>query len=204
MRPEDVYINFVLHAVYGMLGAADLLFKKFPAEIRSVASMLFERHGVPCSVNNPIAWHRGVLVDPELGLDDKSPYPFCSWSEDPDVAKWFADRNSYISEPFRDYAPEARGYLQKLADPPNQGAEVLFHYSWRRAFGGVSIEHFAMLHPSMGYEGHRQIAWSLDHQREIITLPIPGIAAAPYEASPEETKRLDEKFTPSWIKEQRL
>lgn len=187
---RNLYVNFALNAILGYMGEADVLLRRYPREIVGVAREIERKHPIP---NMPL--HRGVLLDPTLGLDNNH-FPFVSWSEDQDVAKWFADRHSYISEPYRKFAPEARGYLLAI---PVATRPVLFHHSWRAALG-MPLESFAVLHPLMGVPGMRQLRWSLDHQREVILTPIENLSLVAYEATREETKRLDERFIPSWIK----
>lgn len=79
---------------------------------------------------------------------------------------------------------------------------VLWHHTWRNALG-FPIEDLALRHPMLGEEGYRQIKWSLDAQQEVITMPgdltVENLALAPYEASADETKRIDDKLRPPWM-----
>jgi hypothetical protein len=194
VTPLDVYLSWSLCAVLGRLGEADYLIQAFPSAIRHVASFLKERHPF-----EPKPLYRGVLLDPSKSRnDDGSGYPFVSWSEDRDVARWFAEPRSYISEPFRAIYPEARGYLLTMPNP--LASRVLFHHSWRHAFG-QPLEDFALMHPLMGEDARRQIAWSLDVQQEVIVTPIDGLQPEPYQATEAELARLDQRFSPPWREE---
>lgn len=189
MQPADLYINFVLHAVYGRLAEADCLMRLHGAAIRDVADALRERHPID---ERPL--YRGMLLDPDLGLGTH--FPFVSWSEDRDVARWFGDPRSYISEPFRAYHPEAQGYMLAIDAPRSR---VLFHYTWAEVFG-APLGFLAYLHPSMGREGSRQIEWSIATQREVITEPIDGLEAVPLDPVPDTAiSELDRKLCPPWI-----
>lgn len=187
--PIDYYANFVLHAVYGRLGEADYLMRLAGDQIREVADQLEANHPI---TKRPL--YRGVLLDPTLGLGTH--YPFVSWSEDREVARWFADPRSYISEPFLAYHPEARGYMLSIEAPRSR---VLFHHAWADAFF-APLGFLAYLHPLMGAEGQRQIEWSLKTQREVITEPIEGLEAAPLDVvSDAAIAMLDRKLSPPWI-----
>jgi hypothetical protein len=186
----NLYINWALHAVYGRLGEADTILRHARSGIRQVAAFLHKRHPI-----KPATLYRGMLLDPSRPLDNAS-YTFVSWSEDVDVARWFGHPGTFISEPFREMFPEARGYVLTLQQP----ADVLFHHSWANAFG-MPFDQMALLHPLMGREGQRQIAWSLATQREVITAPLATLPAAlPVDTVPGATvPELDARLSPPWV-----
>ena len=195
----NLMINWLLHAVLGAMAQADVITRMDPGALARVARVLRQRHGLP---RRPL--YRGLLLanasvdlvgpDPRTGRT----LPWWSWSEDRDVARWFASPESYISEPFREYAPEARGYVLTLDRIAPE--HVLWHHSWRHAFG-VPLEQLALAHPYLGREAARQIAWSLDTQREVITAPLPTLPTPePVGNVPGATvAALDARLTPSWI-----
>ncbi len=193
MDAVSLYINWVLSAVYGQLREADVIARMVPGAIEHVAGFLRSKHPI-----KPLPLFRGILLDDEHPFDDDHKVMSVSWSEDLDVARWFASPNSYISAPFKDKHPSIRGYVLTM-DPPEN---VLFHYSWRRAFG-KPLEELALLHPMMGAEGYRQIKWSLDTQREVITAP--SLASRAWKRTPvtelpgTPLAELDRRFTPSWV-----
>jgi hypothetical protein len=185
----NIYINFALYAVLGKMGEADLIMRRHGEQVRHVARFLTKECPVP-----ERAVYRGMLLDPERTYTLDPSFTFVSWSEDRDVAVWFADRHSSISEPFALAYPEARGYLAELPAP----REILFHHSWAaRAFNDLSA--LALQHPDMGANGARQIAWALRTQQEVITMPCEiepkPLPELPHAAFAAIARRLD----PPWL-----
>ena len=186
----NYYINWVLNAVYGRLAEADTIMSVASASVHRIAAMLQSRWPVE---TKPL--YRGMLLDPQRKLDADPTFSFVSWSEDRDVARWFGHPDAFISEPFKEFYPEARGYVLTLERP----VSVLFHYSWAGVFG-TPLDRMALLHPHMGAEGQRQIAWSLATQREVITASLPTLPAAqPIEDVPGALiHELDRRLSPPW------
>lgn len=191
MTNDDInhYINWAMYAIHGQLAAADSIMRMGRDGIRRVAAVLHKRHPIP---RTPI--HRGMLLDPERPL--QADPAFLSWSDDVDVARWFGSLDAFISGPFAEHYPEARGYVFTLEQPTT----VLFHYTWADAFG-VSLPWMALRHPHIGAEGSRQIAWSLRTQREVITEPLAALPPArPVETVPgTPIPELDRRLSPPWV-----
>lgn len=184
-----LYVTFVLHAVLGRLAEADELMRRFAPQIRHVADALTWAVATP-----PRPVYRGLLLDPDKTYDADPRYTFMSWSESRDVARWFACPRSVVSEPLAASNPKLRGYLVE-ADAP---ARILFHYSWSRAFGGLSP--LARMHPLIGETGARQVAWSLRTQREVITEPVFEVRPAPApDLSAAELQELERRLSPPWV-----
>ena len=195
----NLYINWVLHAVFGMTAEADAIARMDPGALVRIADLLRTRHPITA---RPL--YRGLLLehanmlhagpDPRTGRE----LPWLSWSEDRDVARWFGHPGSYISEPFREFHPKARGFVLSLSEPDTE--RVLWHHSWRHAFG-PPLERLALVHPFMGERGCQQIAWSLDTQCEVITVPLDTLPEPePVDDVPGATiAELDARLTPSWI-----
>jgi hypothetical protein len=189
----NLYINFVLHAIYGKLGEADTIMRFAGDSIRRIADEI----AAECPIK-PLPLYRGMLLEPDVPYAADPKLTFLSWSEDQDVALWFACPRSAVSEPLAKLKPTLRGYVSTMAAPR---ARVLFHHSWVSALGGLAC--FALIHPLMGAEGKRQIEWSLRTQREVITEPIadlhprsvPDLDAATLEA-------LERRLSPPWIIEE--
>jgi hypothetical protein len=188
----DFYLNFVLHAVLGKLGEADALMSMAGDEIRATADRLAAKYRV-----EPRPLYRGMLLDPDVpyALDPK--LRFVSWSEDRDVARWFACPRSVVSEPLMATNAKLRGYLVETSSPQSR---VLFHHAWLD--GGLvnGISALALMHPLMGAEGRRQIEWSLRTQREVITAPVDGIV--PIRAADLDTQTLamlERRLSPPWL-----
>lgn len=195
MNAINVYINWILYSVYGMMAEADTLRRTRGDAIDETADELQRRHPI-----TPRPLYRGVLLDGAAPVLRPEPnLTFLSWSEDLDVARWFGSPESYISAPFTEHYPEVRGYVLTL---PRAATRVLWHHSWRHAFG-MPLEQLALVHPFMRREGFRQVKWSLDTQHEVITAPL-AIEALP---RPELTDtfpgasmaELDHRLTPPWV-----
>lgn len=190
--PDDaslsLYINFVLCAVYGRLREADAIMKKYGQVVRDVADFINRKLGIP---SKPI--YRGMLLDPTVPFKHDPQLTFLSWSEDHDVARWFASKRSTISDYVLHCRPTVRGYIVTLPKPTTR---VLFHFSWARLFNGLSD--LAREHPLMGEEGKRQIAWSLKTQQEVITDPVDGLE--PQIVDEIDITALDERFAPPWLR----
>ena len=191
MTDVDLYLNFVLHAILGRLGEADALMRIAGDEIRAIADRLAAQHP-----NEPKRLYRGMLLDPDktFAADPKS--TFLSWSEDRDVARWFACPRSVVSEPLAATNPRMCGYLVELPAPTSR---VLFHHEW---FSNVigTLATLALEHPLMGAEGCRQSAWSLRTQREVITAPIDGLLPnRTADLDAEALAVLERRLSPPWI-----
>ena len=194
MTDLDLYINFALHAIYGRLAEADQIMRLGGDQVRRIAAQLAERLPIL-----PTPLHRGMLLDPEKPFTADPKLTFLSWSEDLDVARWFACSRSVVSEPLMQQNSKLRGYVVEIAMPP---AGVLFHYTWAIAFDTLTggLAPLALAHPLMGEEGRRQIEWSLRTQREVITEPVADLVpvrAADLDALTLEA--LERRLSPPWI-----
>ncbi len=193
MTDVDLYLNFVLHAILGRLGEADALMSLAGDEIRAIADHLTAEHPF-----TPAPLYRGMLLDPDRSFAADPKLTFISWSEDRDVALWFACPRSVVSEPLAATNPKLRGYLVELPAPQSR---VLFHHGWTKALGGLAA--LALAHPLMGAEGARQIEWSLCTQREVITVPIDGLLPRPTaDLDPEALAALERRLSPPWVVEE--
>ena len=194
MSPEAVnlYLNFSLNAILGRLSDADALMHRFGVEINHVARAFAQRFPTTATL------YRGMLLDPSVPYAADPVYTFQSWSEDRDVALWFACPQSVISVEVAQVKPHLRGYLAEI---PVARASLLFHHTWVAQLGGVdAFVALARQHPHMGHEGARQIEWSLTTQREVITMPVAGLHPQPVEDLPEQTRTaLDQRLAPAWM-----
>jgi len=189
----DLYVNFGMHAILGRLGEADQIMRLGGDAVRRVAAHLCERLPI-----DHVSLHRGMLLDPEKPFAPDPSLTFLSWSEDRDVALWFACPRSVVSEPLMQQNPKLRGHVVSIPEPRSR---VLFHYTWAHVFGGLA--QLALAHPLMGAEGCRQIAWSLRTQREIITEPVADLH--PEHVGDLDTAALEElerRLSPPWIIEE--
>lgn len=190
----NIYANFVVNAILGLLNEADALMghDEFAPAIRSVARYLTKRMPI-----EPKPLYRGVLLDPSVRYAPRANIKFMSWSEDLDVARWFASPHTVISEPAIANNPRLRGYLmtQGTCLATRGDAEILFHHAWARLFNGLAP--LALLHPEMGPNGARQITWALRTQKEVITTPVAH--ATPFPIDVVDHHALEQKFAPPWI-----
>lgn len=186
----SLYVNFALHAIYGKLAEADQIMRLRGAAVRRIADEIAAEKPI-----EPAPIYRGMLLDPSVPFAADPKLTFLSWSEDHDVARWFACRRSVVSEPLAQLNPKLRGYITTLPAPRSR---VLFHHSWASALGGLAS--LALLHPLMGEEGKRQIAWSLRTQREVITEPVADLQ--PEGVSELDTaalETLERRLSPPWV-----
>ena len=193
MTDVDLYLNFALHAILGRLGEADALMSVAGDDIRAVADRLSAQHPI-----EPKPLYRGILLDPDRSFAADPKLTFLSWSEDRDVAVWFACPRSVVSEPLAATNPRLRGHLVDLPVPQSR---VLFHHGWVSSLGGLSA--LALAHPLMGAEGKRQIEWSLRTQLEVITAPVDGLRPSrTTDIDAEVLASLERRLSPPWVIEE--
>lgn len=193
MTDLELYINFAIHAILGRLGEADTIMRVGGDAVRRIADQIADQCPVKAA---PL--YRGLLLDPAEPYATDSKLTFLSWSEDRDVALWFACPRSAVSVDLAELKPQLRGYVTELAAPRSR---VLFHHTWAVVFGGLAPIAFA--HPLMGAEGRRQIEWSLRTQREVITEPVEDLApdrVADLDSAALEV--LERRLSPPWIIEE--
>ena len=192
MIDQDVnlYINFALHAVYGRLGEADTIMRFAGDAVRRIADDLAAEFPI-----TPASIYRGIMLDPDEPFVADPKLTFLSWSEDRDVALWFACPRSVVSEPLAQKNPKLRSYVASEAAPRSR---VLFHHSWASTLGGLAC--FALIHPLMREEGKRQIAWSLRTQREVITEPVTDLHPERVDdLDPAALEALERRLSPPWV-----
>lgn len=191
MKRDDLnlWINFALRAIYGQMREADALMRTFGVAVRRAADEMCRRYPV-----RSVPLYRGILLDPARGYASDDRYTFVSWSEDVDVARWFACPRSAVSVYAASVVPGLRGFLVELPRPTSR---VLYHHSWARRFDGLAP--LALSRPQMGVEGARQVAWSTTTQREVITEPTPMTPTPAPELNAEQLEALERKLSPPWI-----
>lgn len=193
MTDADFYVNFAIHAILGKLGEADAIMRLAGNAVRRVANDLARE----CPIaTTPL--YRGLLLDPATPYAPDPKLTYLSWSEDRDVALWFACPRSAVSVEASQLRPQLRGYVAKIAAPRSR---VLFHHGWAQALGGLAC--FALIHPLMGQEGKRQIEWSLATQREVITEPESDLVPEPVpDLDAAALGALERRLSPPWIVEE--
>lgn len=191
----NLYISWVIPAIYGQLAPADSLMREHGAQIRSVAKTL--RKKLPTPVRQ---LYRGLLVEPDQVVDDvvgqQAEVEFVSFSEDRDVACWFADPRSIMSSFMAQQRPDAEGWVMEYRP---RKVDILFHHSWRAipvpGHGSIPLDQAARMHPAVADPA--QFAWNLRTQREVIVEPLrEGQSVLAYElADCPDTAELDARLT---------
>lgn len=190
MTDLDLYINFAIHAILGRLGEADQIMRIGGDAVRRVADAI----AAECPVD-PLPLYRGLLLDPSEPFAADPTLTFLSFSEDRDVALWFACPRSAVSEPLAQMKPDLRGYIAQLPAPRSR---ILFHHGWASALGGLAP--FALIHPLMGQAGKEQIEWSLRTQREVITEPVEGLTPDRVpDLGADALETLERRLSPPWV-----
>jgi hypothetical protein len=181
----NLYINFLLYAIVGKMGEADDILRQYKQEIYDIAA-----HSLRGYVPN-VTLYRGVLLEP-CDIKDGKLYhdqrlTFVSYSEDQDVARWFADVKSIMSSYVRKQRPKVEGYLIRAIARQDM---VLFAATAQPTLCKL-LSMAAEMHPHIDAS---QLRWNLATQKEVILKPsIGGLDVIPYTS--DNTKALDDKFT---------
>jgi len=194
--PKDysLYINWIVYAIVGRPQDGDALMREYGPSIRRVA-----KHYQKKMRPKLTTLYRGLLLSPEESegrtIEQDPNLTYVSFSENRDVACWFADPESTMSGYVKQMRPDVEGwvmeYKPKLSD-------ILFHYSWDpipvpggRRFHLINA---ATQHPDILED---QFEWNLWTQKEVITKPLG--AGTPIEAHElsncPPTRELDDEFT---------
>jgi hypothetical protein len=196
--PDDfnVYITFVVYAVTGIMAQADVVMQRHAGAVRRVARWLMEKQ--PVTVGT---LYRGVLIEPgrvkKGRLTHEQERRFVSWTEDRDVACWFAAPDSIVSELVIQMRPDSRPYLIEKKVPKDK---VLWHHEWTQipvpGIGPISLTGAAAIHPEID---HGQFDWNVGTQKEVIT-EAPAPTGQRFKLEPvgedtcPETDELDARF----------
>jgi hypothetical protein len=190
----NYYINWALYAITGRLQEADNLMKSHGTGIRSIA-----KHFQKTKKPRIHTLYRGLLLDPEQ-VEEKSisqdpNVTFVSFSEDRDVACWFADPSSVMSSFVKQHRPRVEGWIMEYTP---KLTDILFHHSWNPipipGVGRVYLERAAEMHPDI-IDVADQLAWNLQTQSEVIVKPLrAGTPVEAYELS-DCPPGLDERLT---------
>jgi hypothetical protein len=166
--------------------AADEMLRRYGHEILPVA--LRATRGVRL----PATLYRGILLEPNEVKSDKVErdprLTFVSFSEDREVACWFADTRSIMSGYVKETRPHVDGYLIEYAPSQNQ---VLFSATGQPELCKLLCT-AAEMHPHIDAS---QLRWNVMTQKEVILKQAPSYVVLPYKCDREETQRLDAKFT---------
>jgi hypothetical protein len=179
------------------MAEADALMRDHGPGIRRMARWLMAERPVRIG-----ALYRGLLIEPSQvdrhWLEHEPARTFTSWSEDKEVACWFADPQSIISDFVRFQRPNVRGYLSKGKGNRDR---VLWHHDWVDIpVGGgrtLNLAVAAGMHPGID---HGQFLWNIQTQSEVIVdapkRPGTKIAVEPIEKEKcGDIEELDARLT---------
>jgi len=198
MQPFNVYLSWLIPAIMGQLQGADAVASRYPAELEYVASALRNSHNQPLR-----KLYRGLLLEPyeaQTGVIftrstiEKS----VSFSEDRDVACYFADPETIMSGFVRQHRPQVEGYVAEYVP---QRQEIMWHYSWNPfTYQGmkVDIRAAARRHPASAHDP-AQFDFVFGTQKEVILQPLPAhipLPVTPIADTCPDTYSLDRRFTP--------
>jgi hypothetical protein len=201
----NAYVSWVVLAIMGRLQEADTLMVHHGAAVRRFAGTLRKHFRQPLK---PL--YRGLLLEPHEVQNGLVPAQqpgaeSVSFSEDRDVACYFADPSSIMSEAVKAHRPGVEGYI---AEYTPRRDEVLWHYKWNPLpFKGgrlFDVRMAARQHPAT-YHDPAQFDYVFDTQKEVILLPPPRgtmLVVTPLEDTCPDTDELDTRFTPPHIKSQ--
>tara|TARA_R110002167_G_scaffold335363_1_gene542658 strand:+ start:40 stop:714 length:675 start_codon:yes stop_codon:yes gene_type:complete len=186
----NLYLNWLPYALLGKLAEADSVLENNKASILRAARWFNQAHARDIRLKGgapqppPTVW-RGVLLDPSINpADELLPRPmqtFESWTEERDVATWFALKDSVMNKQLLEANPTHEGYLAKC-NPEND--EILWRHNWK-----ATLEHHMEKHCTPqtntiekiiaylakdGEEARQHIAqaiWTQLTQQEVILLP---------------------------------
>lgn len=196
--PEvNPYISFILYAILGKMAEADNLMKQHQRAIYTAAVKL-QNFNPP----NLRKIYRGLLIEPEnMGqpgnIISRNPdVEFVSFSEDKDVACWFADTESLISFVAKMQRPDVEGWMIEYTPKMD---EILFYWKWglEFPFAGkiIDFNFFAQRHPDPAIHTN-DYRVTLRQQKEYIIKPLDvDFAAIEHaDAGCPPTIELDSKF----------
>lgn len=161
-RSEDLnlYLNFIHLALMGLTKRADDILENHLKSILRVAQAL------SAELDPEEHIYRGILLEPKYIIEDDKGLSFKalphikfeSYSTSIEIAKDFADVNSYISELVMQFRPKSKGYIMETSIDKSK---VLFHHSWVK-----TLQLWKAL-PNIDYK-------VLYEQKEVITLITKG------------------------------
>lgn len=193
-----LYKIFVILAVLGMLSESDDLMMEKGDIIRQVARYFRSQFPPP-----PKQLYRGMLVQPRDVPPDQIAKPqgvqFVSFTEDLQVACWFAAQDTVFASVLLSQKPGATGWVGEYIPEED---EILFHYSWidtlRQGYGTDIYELAVSIGPSIGLEDAAiQVRHHIMNQKEVICEANVVYPIKPVENFDcKSTRDLDNKFIP--------
>lgn len=202
MQVINVYLTWVVAAIMGRLQDADALMQRYPGVVESVAAGLRKGKQPPLR-----KLYRGLLLEPDelqVGsfITARQGYEqSVSFSEDRDVACYFARPDTIMSGYVLQERPHVQGYV---AEHQPKRAEILWHYAYNPVvFQGMSLDirAAARRHPASAHDP-AQFDFVFGTQKEVILAPLPAgeaLHVVPVADSCPDAADLDRRFTPPHI-----
>lgn len=204
VNKEKLYKFWAVCAVQGYIDLADRVLEQYKNEIYSVASAL-QRNLPP----NSKKLYRGIILNPNNRdasgmLVSKVNAGFISFSENLDVAAWFASADSHMAEMLLLNVPNGEGFIIKY-EPKR--SEILFHYKWyhllriKNELSGIESSLIQMgLEPDLS-----QFIHNVTSQEEVILKPVTQKfnLIPKRELSDKSGEELDKMFLPEDILKQK-
>lgn len=120
----NAYKQFVVAAILGQIVMADGLLRQFRSEIYSVAAYVQQTDPQPVK-----KLYRGLAIEPHYIRGNRPSQPeqgeFASFTENKDVACWFAMPTSWITKELVQGRPDVVGWI---AEHIPQSTEIIFHH----------------------------------------------------------------------------
>jgi hypothetical protein len=186
-------MSWLVLAIMGRLQEADAILEQYRQVVYGVAAKLRKQKTQPLR-----ALYRGLLLEPGGGgfVEPDLRMQSVSFSEDRDVACYFADPGVIMSGAVRAERPDVEGYI--LEYMPKRD-DILWHYKWNPV-GFLDVRDLARMHPLTAHDPE-QFDYVFVTQKEVILrqfapgvrLPVTPIAQCP------EASELDRRFTPPHI-----
>jgi len=207
----NVYKQFIVAAILGQISAADSIIRQYRSDIYRVAAYLQQLDPQAIDVV-----FRGLLIEPGQVRGGKPLQPeigeFASYSEDLQVACWFAIPNTWIAGTLVEGRPNVVGWIGEHVP---KASEIIFHHNQTKTVNdlpGPSLVDFARMLASnldparTAAEGPdwamAQIGWSLNTQQEVILkkdTPLRLTRVEEYSCSAVEPLDKRFRYRPSFI-----
>lgn len=208
MKNEDIYDLFVVLAIQGHMADADNILRSYKEKIYQVARKYSMKLPKQMTV------YRGILLksddiiqkDSSSVIKEKWPVEYISFTENPEVARWFACKDAYLSDFVRMKHPSIEGFVIKYDVTPK---DIIFHYSFFNLYMQkfVSDPRFVVANfLNNGIEPNfNQFLHNIKTQSEVMIKPTDHVfELIPVEAFPEgghlSASQLDKKYLPKNIK----
>jgi hypothetical protein len=158
----NAYINFVLYIISGHVDSANALMRDYRQDILRTAARLQKLR--PVAIKQ--IYHGYLMQGHPDDIVHNS--EFVSFTENKNIACWFADPHSAVNLSKR--SPYAKGWVVTHTPKPE---DILFHWSWGLRFPWenkeLGLAAFARRHPVFATEDFNKIFKNL---KEVTLLPL--------------------------------